>query len=131
MANRFEGRGNLGAQPVLKYVEIDGEPRAVTEMRIYFDRSVPDGNGGFTDRGGFWLDVNIWGPRAEPAAVLLPRGARVHVTGTLIRDTWPDRDTGEERERMKLVADYVSLDLSRVDVVTLQESSDQRRAEPA
>ena len=53
MANHFEGRGNLAAAPELKQVEVDGEQRTVAELRIYFDRSVPDGDGGFEDRGGF------------------------------------------------------------------------------
>ena len=33
----------------------------VAELRVYFDRSVPDGDGGFEDRGGFWLTANLWG----------------------------------------------------------------------
>jgi single-strand DNA-binding protein len=97
MANRFGGRGNLAAAPELKQVEADGEPGTVTEQRIYFDRSVPDGDGGFEDRGGFWLTANLWGEGAELAANLLRRGARVHVLGTLGRDTWTDKDSGEER----------------------------------
>jgi single-strand DNA-binding protein len=58
--NRCEGRGNLAAAPEFKRVEIDGEERAVAELRIYFDRSVPDGGGGFGDRdvSFFNLEVN-------------------------------------------------------------------------
>ena len=74
MSNHFAGRGNLGADPDLKHVEIDGEPRAVAALRIYFDRPVPDGDGGFTDKGGFWLPVNLWGPKAETIAKLLRKG---------------------------------------------------------
>jgi len=121
MANRFEGRGNLAAAPELKQVEVDGEQRAVAELRIYFDRSVPDGDGCFEDRGGFWLTANLWGERAEQVASLLPKGARVHVTGTLVRDTWTDKDSGEERSAFELVADHVSLDLGRVENVALRQ----------
>ncbi len=124
MANRFEGRGNLGAEPLLKHVDIHGEDRPVAEMRIYFDRRIPDGDGGFDDKGGFWLTVNLWGERAVHVAELLPKGARVHVIGTLVRDTWQDSTSGEERERMELAADRISLDLGRVEAVKLQQKDD-------
>lgn len=120
MANRFEGRGNLAAPPELKHVQVDGEARAVAEMRIYFDRQVRDEDGNFADRGGFWLTANLWGPRAERAAALLQKGARVHVTGTLIQDTWEDRQTGEPRRAVELVADYVSLDFARIEGVSMR-----------
>ncbi len=124
MANRFEGRGNLGTDPILKQVNIDGEKRPLAEMRIYFDRSIPDGDGGFDDKGGFWLTINLWGERAAHLAELLPKGARVHVFGTLVRDTWKDRESGKERERMELVADHVSLDLGRVEEFKLQQKDE-------
>lgn len=124
MANRFEGRGNLAAAPELKRVQVDGEERLVAELRIYFDRQVPDGDGGFIDRGGFWLSANLWGQRAEQVAALLPKGARVHVTGTLVQDTWTDKETGEPRKAVELVADYVSLDLGRLEGVSMRLPED-------
>ena len=124
MANRFEGRGNLAAAPELKRVQVDGEERLVAELRIYFDRQVPDGDGGFIDRGGFWLSANLWGQRAEQVAALLPKGARIHVTGTLVQDAWTDKDTGEPRKAVALVADYVSLDLGRLEGVSMRLPED-------
>ncbi|MGH8472711.1 MAG: single-stranded DNA-binding protein, partial [Gammaproteobacteria bacterium] len=56
---------------------------------------VPNGAGGFTDKGGFWLPVNLWGPKAEAIATHLRKGARVRVEGTLVQDTWEDRDGAE------------------------------------
>jgi single-strand DNA-binding protein len=105
MSNHFGGRGNLGADPDLKHVEIGGEPRAVAALRIYCDRPVPDGDGGFTDKGGFWLPVNLWGPKPETIAKLLRKGARVRVEGTLVQDTWEDRETGEPTSRIEVQAD--------------------------
>ena len=117
MANRFEGRGNLGAAPELKRVTVDGAERDVAELRIYFDRSVPTDDAGFEDRGGFWLSASLWGERAEHVASVLTKGARVHVVGTLVRDAWTDRESGEPRERLALVLDQVSLDLRRIEAV--------------
>ncbi len=99
---------------------MDGEPRSVAEMRIYFDRQVPDGADGFENRGGFRLNASLWGERAEQAAAVLPKGARVYVTGTLVQDTWQDKDTGAPRERLELSADYVSLDLGRVEGIRVR-----------
>ncbi|GAB4360975.1 MAG: single-stranded DNA-binding protein [Gammaproteobacteria bacterium] len=123
MANEFRGRGNLGAAPALRQVEVGGESRSVASLRIYFDRQVPDGDGGFEDRGGFWLDVNLWGPKAVAAAKILPKGARVAAAGTLVHHTWTDKESGEERGRLELQADSVDLDLGRL------ESIEPRRKE--
>ena len=132
MANEFRGRGNLGSSPTLKHVTTaDGERRAVAELRIYFDRSVPDGADGFTDKGGFWLDVSLWGNRAEGAAKVLEKGMRVSAGGTLVNHQWEDKDTGEPRSRFELQGDYVDLDISRVAQIQLRnkERSDDAQTD--
>lgn len=117
MANKFSGRGNLGADPELRYTAgEDSEP--VCSLRIFFDRPKPDGNGGFDDKGGFWLDVNLWGTRGEAAARLLKKGARVSVSGELYEDAWQDRDSDEERRKLRLRAEHIDLDLARLEGVT-------------
>ena len=126
MANWFTGRGNLAAAPTLKHVDVDGEKRAVASMRIYFDRQVPNGDGDFEDRGGFWLDVSLWGPRAETVARLLDKGARVVVSGSLVQRTWEDKETGEPRSRIELNADHLSLDLARIERIEMRASSEER-----
>lgn len=120
MSNRFEGRGNLGSDPVLKYVDVAGEKRAVCELRVYFDRQVRDGDD-WKEQGGFWLDVAHWGRRAEQAGKLLTKGCRVFVVGTLVQETWADKTTGEERQKLVLDADSVDLDLLRVEAVKFVE----------
>jgi len=118
MANTFSGRGNLGQDPVLKQVSVNDELRPVVELRVYIDRPVPVAEGHFQDRGGFWLDANLWGPRAEHVARCLAKGARVRVEGTLWQDAWEDKDSGEPRRRLRLTAEQVDLDLARVEAVT-------------
>ncbi len=125
MATRFSGRGNLAEAPTLKTVEVGGEYRQVAQMRIYFDRPVPADEDDFKDKGGFWLDVNCWGRRAQHAARVLPKGARVHVEGNLAQEIWKDRETGGDRSKLRLNADYIALDLSRVEAITLRPKSPQ------
>ena len=126
MANRFYGRGNLGSAPSLKHVEVDGKSRPVASLRVYFDRSLPDGEGGFQDRGGFWLTVSLWGPKAETAAKVLTKGARVSVWGTLVEHAWKDKESGEERSRLELHADHLDLDLGKVEQVSFRSAEESR-----
>lgn len=116
MSNTFTARGNLAAAPELKTVIVNGEDRQVAEMRMYCDRPVPDGDGGFKDKGGFWLNVSRWGAAGEHAARVLDKGYRIKVQGTLVNNEW-SKD-GEDRSRLELVADDITLDLSRIESVT-------------
>ena len=126
MATRFIGKGNLGDAPALKQVEVKGEKRSVAELRVYFDRLVSDGDDGFVDKGGFWLNVNYWGTRGEKTAKLLCKGARVRVEGTLVEREWEDKESGEECSRFELIADDITLDLARVESFTLRPKNESR-----
>ena len=70
MINEFSAIGNLGVSPVLSVVDVDGEPRKVANMRVYFDRPVGKD---YQDKGGFWLTVDVWGYRAEEAVRVLKK----------------------------------------------------------
>jgi single-strand DNA-binding protein len=110
MSTLFSGTGNLGATPALKHVEVEGKPRAVAELRIFFDRRVKQTDGSFKDDGGFWVTASLWGWRAEAAAKLLPKGARVFALGRLREESWEDGE-GQARRGLRLDADYLALDL--------------------
>lgn len=118
MSNAFSAKGNLADAPTLKRVPVNGETRQVADMRIYCDRPVPDGDNGFKDKGGFWLSVSRWGPGAEHAARVLAKGMRIRVEGTLTENIW-DKD-GAPVSRLELTADDISLDLSRIQSVTMK-----------
>ena len=127
--NRFTGVGNLGDKPKHKTVPVGDEARDVLELRVYFDRPVPDGDGNYTDKGGFWLNANLWGNRAKPLSELLDKGMRVRVEGTLIQETWEDRE-GEECSGMKLDLDSVALELVRVANIEMRQREGSTSAEP-
>jgi len=130
MPNSYQGTGNLGDSPTLKTVQVNGEDRKVAELRVFFDNYRPDGQGGVEQTGGHWLDVSIWDYKAEQVARLLRKGARVYVIGRLELDTWADRETGEPREKLRLVADDVLLSLTRVKGVEFEarRGEDERNA---
>lgn len=90
----------------------------------------PGGRGGsYTDKGGFWLNANLWGNRAKPLSELLDKGMRVRAEGTLIQETWEDRE-GEERSGMKLDLDAVTLELVRVASIEMRQRDAGAAAEP-
>ncbi len=61
-----------------------------------------------------------WDYKAEQAAKLLRKGARVHVIGRIELDSWNDKETGEPREKIRLLADDVLLSLTRVKSVEFE-----------
>jgi single-strand DNA-binding protein len=121
MSNQFTGTGNIGTAPTVRHVPSNGEQRAVAEMRVYFDRRVPKRDGGFEDKGGFWLTVAVWGTLAEQAAATLQKGARIQVAGSLRQETWNDKNTGAERSELRLTADTLSIDLFCVESVAFKK----------
>jgi single-stranded DNA-binding protein len=115
MSNEFRGEGNLGAQPTLKKVTVDGEPHSVAELRIFFDRFKSDGQGNYVPNAGFWLTGSIWDKRAEACVEHLQRGARVHVIGELVQETWSDKETRSERSEFKLSLEAVYPSLVKIE----------------
>lgn len=117
MSNEFRGTGNLGDNPILKTVMVKGEERKVAEIRLFLDEYKPDGQGGFEQSGGFWMNASVWDRRGEDVATHLRKGARVHVAGRLVEQEWTDKESGEVRKSMQLNADEVYLSLARLEQV--------------
>lgn len=108
MSNRFEAEGNLGQAPELRTVIVSGQERDVMDFTVYIERRVPNGNGGFQDKGGFWLNGSLWGRRARITHEHLKKGMRVRVAGELRMESW--EQDGETRSGLKLDAEYVVID---------------------
>lgn len=129
MALRINGSGNLGSAPELRTVEVNGEDRKVASMRVFFDHTVPDGNGGFVDKGGCWLGVSAWDNRAEHVARVLRKGMRVRIEGTLQERPW-EKD-GEAMTSWEVNARNITLELARLESVTLRPKASAGQGTPA
>lgn len=129
MSTLFSGTGNLGNAPDLKHVEVGDEQRPVADMRIFFDRRVKQEDGSFGNGGGFWVTASIWGWRAEAAAKLLPKGARIFARGRLRVETWED-DQGEQHSQLRLDADYLTVDLVCIDQLKVRAKQSESADEP-
>ncbi len=123
----FYGKGNLADSPFLKKVKGQGgKPDfQVATMRVFFGRYGDDGQGGVEQTGGFWREVEIYGDKAKACADHLRKGARVAVMGNE-RDFPAHDEAGNEVTAFKVVADDVTLVLSRVEKVVFKPSRAER-----
>jgi single-strand DNA-binding protein len=131
MSNMFFGTGNIGTNPEVRNVSVNGEARKVLELRVFFDAYQRDSTGALVqnDSASFWKDVTLWGERAERAASHLIKGARVAVIGELRGEKWTDKDSGEERTKDAIRADDIYLSFARVESVRFKTKSERTDAE--
>jgi single-strand DNA-binding protein len=54
-----------------------------------------------------FVDVDLWGQQGEVAQEFLLKGKQVFVEGRLKFDQWDDKETGQKRSRLKVVAERV------------------------
>lgn len=97
MLNRFEGVGNLGADPEFKYTP---NTNAVANLRVAINTGTKDANGEWQNET-LWLNVELWNDAAERAAERLRKGHRVFVEGQLRRRDYTTRD-GREGTALEL-----------------------------
>ncbi len=129
MGTPVNWEGNIGNAPEVKtFPNGNKEPRRLLRLNVFFDNSIPDGNGGYKDRGGFWANVEWWHQDAERFAKLYSKGMRVLVSGRAIMDTW-EKD-GDEYQALKVEANRVAILPHRIESVTLAQSSSNRQAPP-
>ncbi len=98
--------GNLTADP-----EVRTTPRgtSLTELRLAVNRvSGGQGEGERREETTF-LDVTCWGRTGEVAAQYLAKGRPVFIEGRLQQDTWEDKQTGQRRSRIRIVAENLQL----------------------
>ena len=128
MQNLFIGKGNLGDSPKLRNVAGKNGDFTVASMRVMFGRYGQNEEGEVEQVGGFWREVEIYGNKAEACAKHLRKGARVLVIGEEREFTAKDED-GNEVQVIKVVAEDVALQLSRIESITFAQSRAREVAE--
>lgn len=123
MPNRIEITGNLGRAPTTKYVDTRNGRRQVTEFTLFADEYRRNDADELEQVDGFWCRVAVWEPQAERVARLLQRGARVHVIGTMRISKWIDENS-QEQTGIDVSAEKVTLELGRLESVTLRQRAD-------
>jgi single-strand DNA-binding protein len=104
MVNRVILVGNLGKDPEVRYTS---GGQAVANLRIATSRSWTDKQSGQRKEETEWHDVEVWGKQAEQCGEYLAKGRQVYVEGRLKTDKWQDKQTNQERSKVKVVAENV------------------------
>ncbi|WP_022960735.1 single-stranded DNA-binding protein [Halopseudomonas pelagia] len=129
MSTHFSGEGNIGSDPEFdEYPNGNEEPRRVLRLNVFFDNPVPTKDGGYEDRGGFWMSVDWWHRDAEHWATLFKKSMRVMVTGRVERDDWTD-DDNNPRTTYRIKARTVGILPYRLETVTLSPKQQEIEGE--
>lgn len=95
--------GRLTRDPQLRYTPSGA---AVAELGVAVNRYYK-GQDGTRQEEVCFVDVTVWGKQAENATEYLSKGRQVFVDGYLRLDTWDDKNTGEKRSKLRVVAGNV------------------------
>src|SRR5437762_2357596 len=97
--------GNVTRDPEIRYTP---KGTAVTELGMAVNRVYNTDSGEKREEVTF-VDVTLWGRTAEIAGEYLKKGRPVLIEGRLQLDTWDDKQSGQKRSKLKVVADGLQL----------------------
>jgi single-strand DNA-binding protein len=103
--NRVLLIGNLTRDPEVRYTP-KGTP--VTEIGLAVNR-IYSGEDGEKKEETTFVDVTLWARQAEIAGQYLKKGRPVFIEGRLQLDSWDDKQTGQKRSRLRVVAESLQL----------------------
>jgi len=101
--NKVTLMGNLTRDPELRKTK---KGSSVAELGLALDRVRTDEQGNRKEEVTF-VDVIVWGNTAENCARFLKKGRSVLLEGRLQMDSWQDKQTGENRNRLRVIAEQV------------------------
>jgi single-strand DNA-binding protein len=97
--------GNVTRDPEIRYTP---KGSAVCDLGVAVNRAYTTDSGEKREEVTF-VDVTLWGRTAEVASEYLKKGRPVFVEGRLQMDTWDDKQTGQKRTRLRVVAENMQL----------------------
>lgn len=101
--NRVLIAGNLTRDPQVRFF---ANEKAVAEFGIAINHKSKDANGQ-TKEDVTFVDVECWGRTAELAGQYLTKGRGCFIEGRLKFDQWDDKESGQKRSKLKVVADNI------------------------
>jgi single-strand DNA-binding protein len=100
--NRVILMGNLTRDPELRYT---ANNTAICKFGLAVNRRFKDSQSGEWKEEPTFVDVTIFGARAEPFARYHTKGKAAFIEGSLRLDTWDDKNGGGKRSKLYVVAD--------------------------
>lgn len=101
--NRVILAGRLTRDPELRYIPSGS---AVCRLGLAVSRFFK-GRDGERKEDTLYVDVTVWEKQAEYVGQRLRQGAPLLVEGRLKSDTWEDKQTGQKRTRIEVVAQRI------------------------
>src|SRR5213592_2877370 len=101
--------GNLTRDPEVRYTP---KGSAVCDLGIAVNRVYTTDSGEKREEATF-VDVTFWGRTAEVAGEYLKKGRPVFIEGRLQLDSWEDKQSGQKRSKLRVVAEGMQLIGSR------------------
>src|ERR1700743_148632 len=95
--------GNLPRDPELRYTP---KGMAIAKIGLAINRNWTSESGEKKEEVTF-VDVDIFGRTAENVAQYMKKGRPIMVEGRLRLDQWDDKQTGQKRSRLGVVAETV------------------------
>ncbi len=100
--NRVFLMGNLTRDVEMRYTP---SGMAVGKFGLAINRKYKDTKTNEMREEVTFVDIEVWGKTAETAHQYLAKGRPVFVEGRLKLDQWDDKQTGQKRSKMFVVAD--------------------------
>jgi len=100
--NRVLLIGNLTRDPEMRYTP---SGMAVAKVGLAVNRKWRDTKTNEVREEVTFVDIDIWGKSAEAANQYLRKGNPVFIEGRLKLDQWDDKQTGQKRSKLKVVAE--------------------------
>lgn len=97
--------GNCTRDPEVRYTP---KGTAVAELGLAVNRFFTSETGEKREETTF-VDVTLWGRQAEVAGEYLKKGRPVFIEGRLQLDTWEDKQSGQKRNKLKVVGEGLQL----------------------
>lgn len=122
--NRVMLLGNLTRDPEIRQTN---KGQSVGDLSIAVNRSW-SGEDNQRHEEVTFVDITVWGRNAENAEKYLKKGRSIFVEGRLQLDTWEDKETGQKRSRMRVVAERLQFMNDGASDKRHSSSSEQREA---
>jgi single-strand DNA-binding protein len=112
--------GNLTADPNLTFT---GAGAARLTFSIAVNHVWRDADGEQQKKVSFF-DCVAWRQTAENAADVLEKGVGVIVVGRLEQRSWEDKETGDKRSKIEVVADDIAVSVRAIEGITRRAASE-------
>ncbi len=103
--NKVFIQGNLGADPEVKFISLNGEQRAVTSLSIATNERVKGADGNWTEKTE-WFRVSVFGKVAENCGKYLKKGSPVFAEAKLRNRKYKDKE-GRDIYTIDILADNI------------------------